>query len=96
MKESQIIFNGSYFSEKPSGISVVSQQLAKSFKQEILSLYAPFKVGNSKFYKLPKSFYPEYGFKAHLRRLNWNQFKLSKIIKNNKNSILFSPLPEVP
>ncbi len=96
MEESSIIFNGSYFSEKPSGISVVSQQLAKSFKKETLSLYAPFKVGNSKFYKLPKSFYPEYGFKAHLRRLNWNQFKLAKIIKKRRDSILFSPLPEAP
>ena len=95
MKENPIIFNGSYFSEKPSGISVVSEQLAKSFKQENLSLYAPFKVGNSKFHKLPKSFYPEYGFKAHLRRLNWNQFKLAKIIKR-RDSILFSPLPEAP
>ena len=96
MEESPIIFNGSYFSEKPSGISVVSQQLAKSFKQENLSLYAPFKVGDSKFYQLPKSFYPEYGFKAHLRRLSWNQFKLSKIIKKKRNSILFSPFPEAP
>ncbi len=96
MEESPIIFNGSYFSKKPTGISVVSQQLAISFKQELISLYAPFKVGDSEFYRLPKSFYPEYGFKAHLRRLNWNQFKLSKILKNNKNSILFSPLPEAP
>ena len=96
MEESPIIFNGSYFSEKPSGISVVSQALAISFQTRKISLYAPFKVGNSKFYKLPKSFYPEYGFKAHLKRLNWNQFKLSKIIKKNKDSILFSPLPEAP
>ena len=96
MEESRIIFNGSYFSEKPSGISVVSQALASSLKQEKISLYAPFKVGNSKFYSLPKSFCPEYGLKAHLKRLNWNQFKLSKIIKKNKDSILFSPLPEAP
>tara|TARA_A100001388_G_C28771924_1_gene504469 strand:+ start:124 stop:1206 length:1083 start_codon:yes stop_codon:yes gene_type:complete len=96
LKEKPIIFNGSYFSRKPSGISVVSQQLAISLKQEKISLYAPFKVGNSKFHKLPKSFYPENGFQAHLRRLSWNQFKLSKILKNNKDSILFSPLPEAP
>ena len=96
MEESRIIFNGSYFSEKPSGISVVSQELALSFKQEKISLYAPFKVGHSKFNILPKSFCPEYGFKAHLKRLNWNQFKLSKIIKKNRDSILFSPLPEAP
>ena len=96
MKESPIIFNGSFFSKKPSGISLVSQELAISFKQEKISLYAPFKVGNSKFHKLPKSFYPENGFKAHLRRLSWNQFKLQKILKSNKDSILFSPLPEAP
>ena len=96
MEKSPIIFNGSYFSKKPSGISVVSEELAKSFNQESMSLFAPFKVGNSKFYKLEKSFYPENGFKAHLRRLYWNQFKLSKIIKDNKDSILFSPLPEAP
>lgn len=96
MKEKPIIFNGSYFSRKPSGISVVSQQLAISLRQELISLYSPFKVGNSKFHKLSKSFYPENGFKAHLRRLSWCQFKLSKILKNNKDSILFSPLPEAP
>ena len=96
MKENPIIFNGSYFSHKPSGISLVSQQLAISFKQDIISLYAPFKVGNSRFHKLPDSFYPENGFKAHIKRLSWNQFKLQKILKNNKDSILFSPLPEAP
>ena len=96
MEESPIIFNGSYFSKKPTGISVVSEQLAISFKQEQISLYAPFKVGDSKYYKLPKSFYPEYGFKAHLRRLSWNQFKLAKLVKRKKDSILFSPLPEAP
>ena len=96
MKEKPIIFNGSYFSKKPSGISLVSQQLATSFKQDTISLYAPFKVGNSKFHKLPKSFYPENGLEAHLRRLIWNQFQLSKILKKNNDSVLFSPLPEAP
>ena len=96
MESSPILFNGSYFSRKPSGISVVSQQLAISFRQEIISLYAPFRVSNSEFYKLPESFFPENGFKAHLRRLSWNQFKLSKVLKKNKDAILFSPLPEAP
>ena len=96
MNNNKIIYNGSFFSKRPSGISLVSQELAVSFKQEKISLYAPFKVGNSEFHKLPESFYPENGFKAHLRRLSWNQFKLQKILKNNKDSILFSPLPEAP
>ena len=89
MLKNRIIFNGSYFSKKPTGISVVSQQLAISFKQELISLYAPFKVGDSEFYRLPKSFYPENGFNAHFKRLIWNQFKLQKILKHNKDSILF-------
>ena len=67
---SQIIFNGIYFSDKPSEISMASQELALTFKQEKISLYAHFKVGHSKFNILPKSFDLEYGFNAHLKRLN--------------------------
>ncbi len=91
-----IIFNGSYFSKRPTGISVVSQQLAKALNQELVSLYAPFPVGDSQFNKLPRSFYPELGMKAHIRRLIWNQFTLSEIIKKNHESVLLSPLPEAP
>ena len=96
MKSRPIIFNGSYFSKKPTGISVVSEQLAKSLNQDLLSLYAPFPVGNSHFIKLPDTFYPELGIRAHIKRLHWTQYKLSKILKENKDSILFSPLPEAP
>ena len=62
----------------------------------MVSLYAPFPVGDSKFNKLPRSFYPEFGMKAHIRRLIWNQFTLSEIIKKNHESVLLSPLPEAP
>ena len=96
MKTRQIIFNGSYFSKKPTGISVVSEQLAKYLNQNLLSLYAPFPVGNSHFIKLPDTLDPELGLRAHIKRLYWTQYKLSIILKNNKDSILFSPLPEAP
>ena len=96
MKTRQIIFNGSYFSKKPTGISVVSEQLAKYLNQNLLSLYAPFPVGNSHFIKLPDTLDPELGLRAHIKRLYWTQYKLSRILKNNKDSILFSPLPEAP
>ena len=55
MLKNRIIFNGSYFSKKPNGISLVSRELAKSINPNIMTKIAPFSDNQTKFQKIPNS-----------------------------------------
>jgi len=96
VQKKRIIFNGSYFSKKPNGISLVSRELAKSINPNLMTLLAPFSDNNTEFHKIPYNLSPDFGLSSHARRLFWNQFDLGNYLKKEKDSVLFSPLPEAP
>ena len=96
MIKQRIIYNGSYFSRKPNGISVVSRELAKSINPNPMTLLAPFSDNQCNFHKIPENLSPDNGLYSHARRLFWNQFHLGNYLKKKSDSILFSPLPEAP
>ena len=96
MIKQRIIYNGSYFSRKPNGISVVSRELAKSINPNLMTLLAPFSDNQCNFHKIPENLSPDNGLYSHARRLFWNQFHLGNYLKKESDSILFSPLPEAP
>ena len=96
MLKKRIIFNGSYFSKKPNGISLVSRELAKSINPDLMTLLAPFSDNQTNFQKIPDNLSPDYGIYSHVRRLFWNQFHLGNYLKKERDSILLSPLPEAP
>ena len=96
MPKKRIIFNGSYFSKKPNGISLVSRELAKSINPNLMTLLAPFSDNQTNFQKIPDNLSPDFGLYSHARRLFWNQFHLGNYLKKERDSILLSPLPEAP
>ena len=96
MIKQRIIYNGSYFSRKPNGISVVSRELAKSINPNLMTLLAPFSDNQCNFHKIPENLSPDNGLYSHARRLFWNQFHLGNYLKKESDAILFSPLPEAP
>ncbi len=96
MIKKRIIFNGSYFSKKPNGISLVSRELAKSINPNLMTLLAPFSDNQTHFHKIPENLSPDNGLYSHARRLFWNQFHLGNYLKKERDSILLSPLPEAP
>ena len=81
MIKQRIIYNGSYFSRKPNGISVVSRELAKSINPNLMTLLAPFSDNQSNFHKIPENLSPDNGLYSHARRLFWNQFHLGNYLK---------------
>ena len=84
MIKQRIIYNGSYFSRKPNGISVVSRELAKSINPNLMTLLAPFSDNQINFQKIPENLSPDYGLYSHARRLFWNQFYLGNYLKKRE------------
>ena len=92
----KLLINLSLLLSKPTGISVYAANVFPYLKSLAPTLLASRQYQDLKTYLVPDNLTPEQGSKGHLNRLLWTQFKLPKIYKKLKASLLFSPVPEAP
>ncbi len=90
------LFNGSYLSNRPTGIGVVARELANELDSNLIKLLAPKGFFPSQSILIPSGLTPEYGRRGHLRRLLWTQNILPRLINRLGVKYLLSPLPEAP
>tara|TARA_B100000700_G_C15043960_1_gene856861 strand:- start:1894 stop:2958 length:1065 start_codon:yes stop_codon:yes gene_type:complete len=93
---SSIVFNGSYISNKNTGIGVVSSELANSLSAEKLTTLIPKNINMTGDIYIPNNLAPGQGFQSHFRRLYWLQNVIPKIMNNLNADYFFSPLLEAP
>ena len=91
-----IVFNGSYITQKNTGIGVVSRDLANSMSGETITTLIPEGVGMVGDIYIPNNLSPGKGFKSHLRRLYWLQKSVPRIMKQLDAKYFLSPLLEAP
>lgn len=90
------LFNGSYLSERPTGLGVVARDLAAALNPEQVRLLDPLGGSRPGSIPIPAGMAPEHGQRGHLRRLRWLQKDLPPLMRRNGADLLLSPLPEAP
>lgn len=98
--------NLSFLMTKPTGITTYSANLLPYLqaldptllvsKTLIEAAYYQDRIGDSRQFFIPAGMTPEQGTRGHFSRLIWTQFQLSKIYRQLKSQLLFSPIPEAP
>lgn len=91
-----LLVNLSILANKPTGISVYTQNVSQHFAQLHPTFLTNQPEYQSSAYPIPPQLSPDFGLKAHLRRLWWTQFTLPKIYQKLNADLIFSPLPEAP
>ena len=90
------LYNGSYISQKNTGIGEVSERLLESFTSDKILLLDPFDSDKKNTYKIPSNLSPGSSKFAHIRRLFWIQKNIPSLMKKYKAQYFISPLPEAP
>jgi glycosyltransferase involved in cell wall biosynthesis len=90
------LFNGSYLSQKPTGIGVVARDLVAALDPTLVPLLDPLGGGRPGSRPIPAHLSPEHGRRGHLARLMWTQRELPRLLKASGAPLLLSPLPEAP
>ena len=93
---SSIVFNGSYITNKNTGIGVVSKDLLNSLTSNKITTLIPKDIGVRGDIYIPKNLSPGSGIKSHLRRLYWLQKAVPEIMHNLNAEYFLSPLLEAP
>ena len=97
--QNRLNVNLSFLASKPTGISNYALNIIPALKSLNPLLFTPFKVtsyGPEDHYFLSPRMSTDYGKVGHLRRLIWLQFGAHKVFQANRNSLVFTPLPEAP
>ena len=90
------LFNGSYLSDRPTGIGVVARDLAGALDPALVPLLDPLGGCRPGSVPIPADLSPEHGRAGHGRRLLWTQRRLPALLKAAGAPLLLSPLPEAP
>ncbi|MXW40464.1 MAG: glycosyltransferase family 4 protein [Synechococcus sp. SB0668_bin_15] len=90
------LLNGSPLGQRPTGIGVVTQGLAKALHPDRVMFLDPVTTGHPNSLAIPNTLSPDSGRQGHLRRLLWTQHQLPGLLKQTGASFLLSPLPEAP
>ncbi len=93
---SSIVFNGSYITNKNTGIGVVSKDLLNSLSPQKITTLIPQDIGIKGDIYIPNNLSPAQGFESHLRRLYWLQKVVPKMMNKLNAEYFFSPLLESP
>ena len=93
---SSIVFNGSYITQKNTGIGVVSKDLLNSLSPQKTTTLIPQDLGIIGDIYIPNNLSPGQGLQSHIRRLYWLQEFVPKIMDNLNAEYFFSPLLEAP
>tara|TARA_Y100001968_G_scaffold258458_1_gene245442 strand:- start:1806 stop:2870 length:1065 start_codon:yes stop_codon:yes gene_type:complete len=91
-----IVFNGSYITEKNTGIGVVSKDLLNSLSAHKITSLIPKNIGIKGDIYIPNNLSPGLGWKSHFRRLYWLQNSVPKLMNNLDAEYFLSPLLEAP
>ncbi len=91
-----IVFNGSYITQKNTGIGVVSKDLVNSLSAKNITTLIPKDIGVKGDIYIPNNLSPGKGLKSHLRRLFWLQTAVPKIMHRCNAKYFLSPLLEAP
>lgn len=90
------LFNGSYLSQRPTGIGVVARDLVAALDPGQVPLLDPLGGDRPGSLPIPANLSPEHGRRGHLARLLWTQHQLPRLLKATGAPLLLSPLPEAP
>ena len=90
------IFNGSYISEKNTGIGELSERLLENFSSDKILLLDPRNSNKKNILKISSKLSPGSSKFAHIKRLFWIQRKIPYLMKKYKAKYFISPLPEAP
>ena len=93
---SSIVFNGSYITNKNTGIGVVSRDLLNSLSAENITSLVPKDIGINGDIYIPNNLSPGQGLKNHFRRFYWLQKVIPTIMNKLNAEYFFSPLLEAP
>ena len=91
-----IVFNGSYITEKNTGIGVVSKDLLNSLSAHKITTLIPKDIGIKGDIYIPNNLSPGSGLTSHFRRLYWLQNTVPKLMSNLNAEYFLSPLLEAP
>jgi len=91
-----IVFNGSYISQKNTGIGIVSKDLANSLSKKNITSLIPIDMGIKGDIYIPNNISPGKGFTSHFRRFYWLQKVVPSIMNNLNAEYFLSPLLEAP
>ena len=92
----KLLINLSLLMSKPTGITIYADSIFPYLKKLNPILLTSKDNHGFNCHLISKNLTPEQGTMGHFRRLLWTQFKLPKIYKKLKGSLLFSPVPEAP
>ena len=90
------LFNGSYLSQKPTGIGVVARDLVAALDPTLVPLLDPLGGVRPGSQPIPSHLSPEHSRRGHMARLMWTQRELPHLLKSSGAPLLLSPLPEAP
>ena len=90
------LLNGSPLGQRPTGIGVVTQGLAKALHPHRVMFLDPVATGHPNSLAIPNTLSPDFGRQGQLRRLLWTQHQLPGLLKQTGAPLLLSPLPEAP
>ena len=90
------VFNGSYLSDRPTGIGVVARDLLAALDPSLVIAADPTGSLRPGTIPIPSDLGPSFGRGGHWRRLRWTQNRLPALLERSGAPLLLSPLPEAP
>lgn len=91
------IFNGSWFSSRPTGLGVVAEGLANALDPHKISLTRPLdNTGEGNYLASSNLTKAGHGTLGHIQRLIWTQKELPIVMRERRAQLLLSPVPEAP
>jgi glycosyltransferase involved in cell wall biosynthesis len=96
---SPILVNLSFIGQRPTGLANYGLNLVKHLDLPQMILLRPEEKpldARHSQSSVPAGMSPDAGKRGHLRRLWWTQTQLSRIYRQHRASLLFSPIPEAP
>ena len=93
---SSIVFNGSYITNRNTGIGVVSNGLLNSLTANKITTLIPKDIGVKGDIYIPNNLSPGKDFRSHFRRFYWLQKAVPEIMHNLNAEYFLSPLLEAP
>ncbi|AIE73420.1 MULTISPECIES: glycosyltransferase family 1 protein [unclassified Synechocystis] len=96
MTGSHLLVNLSFLLAQPTGLSVYAGNVFPHLKPLKPTLLTSQLVADFPCQTVPNNLTPAQGSRGHFNRLVWTQFQLTKLYRQLKGSLLFSPIPEAP
>ena len=91
-----MLINLSFLQSQPTGLGVYAKNLIPHLRPLSPTLLTTTSLNDFNCHLIPNYLSQEKGTTGHFRRLLWTQFQLSKLYRQLKGDLLFSPVPEAP